>query len=179
MLRLRRLSVKSPPFFGTFVLREIAPGQTQLQWKDRHSDLLYYPYQLSDGTLRFICLATLLLQPHPASILIIDEPELGLHPYAIHLLASLLHEAASHTQLIVSTQSSQLLDELTPDQVIVVNHRDGETLLERQDAQQLQEWLAEYTLGQLWEKKPSGRFALMQWIRLYLTVEGTNRTGFC
>ena len=144
------------PFFGEFELREISLGQTQLLWKDRYSDLLYYPYQLSDGTLRFICLATLLLQPNPSSTLIIDEPELGLHPYAIQLLASLLYEASSRTQLIVSTQSSLLLDELTPEQVIVANHQHGETILTRQDPKPLQEWLKEYTLGQLWEKNELG-----------------------
>jgi len=144
------------PFFGAFVLKEVSPGQTQLLWKDRYSDLLYYPHQLSDGTLRYICLATLLLQPNPASTLIIDEPELGLHPYAIKLLASLLHEAADRAQLIVSTQASLLLDELTPEQVIVVNHHDGATLFERQDPARLQDWLKEYTLGQLWEKNELG-----------------------
>lgn len=144
------------PFFGAFVLREVVPGQTQLLWKDRYSDLLYYPYQLSDGTLRFICLATLLLQPNPVSTLIIDEPELGLHPFAIQLLASLLHDASSRAQLIVSTQSSLLLDELTPEHVIVVNHHQGETILSRLDTQQLAEWLTEYTLGQLWEKNELG-----------------------
>ena len=144
------------PFFGAFVLKEVAPGQTQLLWKDRYSDLLYYAHQLSDGTLRYICLAAVLLQPNPASTLIIDEPELGLHPYAIKLLASLLHEAAGRAQLIVSTQASLLLDELTPEQIIVANHRDGETLLERQNPAQLVDWLKEYTLGQLWEKNELG-----------------------
>jgi predicted ATPase len=144
------------PFFGTFVLKEVSPGQTQLLWKDRFSDLIYYPHQLSDGTLRYICLATLLLQPRPAATLVIDEPELGLHPYAIKLLASLLHEAAGRAQLIVSTQASLLLDELTPEQVIVVNHNYGETLFERQNSARLQEWLKEYTLGQLWEKNELG-----------------------
>jgi predicted ATPase len=144
------------PFFGAFVLHEVAPGQTQLLWKDRYSDLLYYPHQLSDGTLRFICLAALLLQPKPVSTLIIDEPELGLHPFAIQLLASLLHEASARAQLIVSTQSSLLLDEFAPEHVIVVNHHQGETVLTRLDAEQLKEWLDEYTLGQLWEKNELG-----------------------
>lgn len=144
------------PFFGAFVLKEVSPGQTQLLWKDRYSDLLYYPHQLSDGTLRYICLAALLLQPAPPSTIIIDEPELGLHPYAIKLLASLLHEAAQRAQLIVSTQASLLLDELTPEQVVVVNHHDGETLLERQNPAKLTDWLKEYTLGQLWEKNALG-----------------------
>lgn len=144
------------PFFGSFVLKEVAQGQTQLLWKDRYSDLLFYPYQLSDGTIRFICLATLLLQPEPASTLIIDEPELGLHPFAIKLLASLLHDAAQRAQLIVSTQSSHLLDELTPEQVIVVNQQDGASMLEQLDPDKLKEWLEEYTLGQLWEKNELG-----------------------
>jgi predicted ATPase len=144
------------PFFGTFVLKEISPGQTQLLWRDRYSELLYYPYQLSDGTVRYICLATLLLQPEPASTLIVDEPELGLHPYAIKLLVSMLHEAAQHTQLIISTQSSLLIDEMSPEDVIVANQRDGETVLEHLDSNRLGEWLQEYTLGQLWEKNELG-----------------------
>ena len=101
-------------------------------------------------------LATLLLQPNPPSTIIIDEPELGLHPYAIKLLASLLQEAAERVQLIVSTQASSLLDELSPEQVIVVNQRDGESILERQDPAKLVDWLKEYTLGQLWEKNELG-----------------------
>lgn len=144
------------PFFGSFVLKEVGSGQTQLLWQDRHCDLVYYPSQLSDGTLRYICLATLLLQPDPPATLIIDEPELGLHPLAIKLLASLLHDAAQRGQLIVSTQSSLLLDEMDPEQVIVTNQRDGATVLERLDARQLGAWLEEYTLGQLWEKNQIG-----------------------
>jgi predicted ATPase len=144
------------PFFGTFVLKEVGGGQTQLLWKDKYSDLLYYPHQLSDGTVRYICLATLLLQPNPPSTILIDEPELGLHPQAIKLLASLLHEASDRAQLIVSTQSSVLLDEFEPEQVIVANHQDGETVLARQDRGRLEAWLKEYTLGQLWEKNELG-----------------------
>lgn len=144
------------PFFGEFVLKEVTSGQTQLLWKDRYSDLLYYPHQLSDGTLRYVCLATLMLQPNPPSTIIIDEPELGLHPHAIKLIAALLHEAEERAQLIVSTQSSLLLDELTPEQVIVANHHEGETLLERLDSQKLTAWLEEYTLGQLWETNTLG-----------------------
>jgi predicted ATPase len=144
------------PFFGGFVLKEVSAGQTQLLWKDRYSDLLFYPSQLSDGTLRYICLASLLLQPEPPSTIIIDEPELGLHPHAIKLLASLLLEASSRAQIIVSTQSSVLLDELTPEQIIVVNQKNGESILERLNPEGLSEWLQEYTLGQLWEKNTLG-----------------------
>lgn len=144
------------PFFAEFDLRELEQGQTQLLWKDRHSDLVYYPFQLSDGTMRYICLATLLLQPSPPSTIIVDEPELGLHPYAIELLSSLLQEAATRSQIIISTQSSLLLDQFEPRQIIVANHRDGETVLERLDSQRLVGWLEEYTLGQLWEKDELG-----------------------
>jgi predicted ATPase len=144
------------PFFGAFVLREVLDGQTQLLWKDRYCDLEYRPSQLSDGTLRYICLASLLLQPTPPATLIIDEPELGLHPMAIKLLASMLHDAARRGQIIVSTQSSLLLDEVSPGQVIVANHRDGETMLERLDEAALAAWLEDYTLGQLWEKNTLG-----------------------
>jgi predicted ATPase len=144
------------PFFQEFALREVAKDQTQLLWRDRFSELTYYPFQLSDGTVRFIALAALLLQPSPPSTIIIDEPELGLHPFAVRLLAGMLHEAAERTQLIVSTQSSALLDELSPEQVVVVNHRDGETRLERLESDRLDDWLTEYTLGQLWEKNTFG-----------------------
>jgi predicted ATPase len=144
------------PFFGTFVLKDLGGGQTQLLWRDRYSELLFYPHQLSDGTLRYICLASLLLQPDPPTTLIIDEPELGLHPLVIKLLASLLHEASQRAQLIVSTQSSQLLDEFSPQDIIAVNHRDGESEFVRQKEQALHEWLSDYTLGQLWEKNGLG-----------------------
>jgi predicted ATPase len=144
------------PFFGAFVLKDQGSGQTQLLWKDRYSDLIFYPHQLSDGTLRYICLAALLLQPAPPATLIIDEPELGLHPLAIKLLASLLHEAAQHSQLILSTQSSLLLDELSPQDIVSVDHRNGESQFTRQDADALTEWLDAYTLGQLWEKNGLG-----------------------
>jgi len=144
------------PSFGRFILKDLGSGQTQLLWQDRFSSLIYYPHQLSDGTIRYICLATLLLQPNPASTLIIDEPELGLHPSAIRLLASLLHEASQRCQLLVSTQSSLLLDEVAPGQVIVVDHLDGESSFKRLDPGALEGWLKDYTLGQLWEKNELG-----------------------
>ncbi|MBK8431656.1 MAG: AAA family ATPase [Chloroflexi bacterium] len=144
------------PFFGDFVLAEVADGQTQLRWRDRYSELVYNPSQLSDGTLRFICLAALLLQPNPPATIIIDEPELGLHPAAVQILVSLLYGAAERTQLIVSTQSSLLVDELEPEEIIVANTHEGETILERLDGHQLETWLEEYTIGQLWEKNVLG-----------------------
>ena len=144
------------PFFGDFVLTEVAAGQTQLRWRDRYSELVYSPSQLSDGTLRFICLAALLLQPNPPATIIIDEPELGLHPAAVRLLVSLLYGAAENCQLIVSTQSSLLINELEPEEIIVANTQAGETILVRLDADQLETWLEDYTIGQLWEKNVLG-----------------------
>ena len=144
------------PFFGGFVLKEIATEQTQWFWKDRYCDLLYGATQLSDGTARFVCLATLLLGDPKAATIVIDEPELGLHPYAIKLLASMLKEASDSMQIIVSTQSTLLLDEMAPENVIVVDQVEGKSLLRRLKADDLAAWLEEYTLGQLWEKNDLG-----------------------
>ena len=144
------------PFFGEFELKEVSPRQTQLLWKERYSDLVFYPHQLSDGSIRFICLAAILLQPTPPSTIIIDEPELGLHPYAIEVLGGLLREAASRSQLIVSTQSRPLVDEFTPVDLIVVDRIEGETQLHRPDSQGLKTWLADYSLGELWGKNVLG-----------------------
>lgn len=144
------------PFFGGFVHKETSPGKTRLLWKDRFCDLLYDPTQLSDGTARFVCLATLLLGTPHAETVLIDEPELGLHPYAIKILAGMLQEAAETVQIIVSTQSSLLLDEVEPETVIVVDQKDGKSDLRRLSAEDLREWLEDYTLGQLWEKSELG-----------------------
>lgn len=144
------------PYFGDFELGEVSPGQTQLLWKERYSDLIFYPHQLSDGSVRFICLAALLLQPDPPSTLIIDEPELGLHPYALELLAGLFRETATRRQLIVSTQSRPLVDELAPEDLIVVDRKEGETELTRPAPGALARWLEDYSLGELWGKNVLG-----------------------
>ena len=144
------------PYFGDFELKEVSPGQTQLLWKERYSPKVFYPSQLSDGSIRFICLATLLLQPKPPSTIIIDEPELGLHPYAITVLAGMLGMAASRCQLIISTQSSPLVDHLQPKDIIVVDRKEGETTLTRPDENALKDWLTDYSLGTLWDKNVLG-----------------------
>ena len=144
------------PYFGDFELGEVSPGQTQLLWRERYSSKVFYPSQLSDGSMRFICLATLLLQPKPPTTILIDEPELGLHPYAITVLVGMLGLAASKCQLIVSTQSSPLVDHLQPKDIIVVDRKDGETTLARLDENALKDWLADYSLGTLWDKNVLG-----------------------
>jgi predicted ATPase len=113
---------------------------------------------LSDGTLRFICLATVLLQPEefmPAAILI-DEPELGLHPFAITVLGGLMKSAANKHQMIVSTQSVELVNQFEADDLIVVDKAGGASTFKRPDTGALQEWLAEYSLGDLWKKNLLG-----------------------
>ena len=148
------------PFFGDFVLRPspLNPDTIRLEWQERGSDMLFGPHALSDGTLRFMCLATLFLQPPsrlPATI-ILDEPELGLHPAAIALLAEMIHSAATHTQVIVATQSVTLLNYFTVDDVLVLERFNGETVFQRLSPESLADWLQDYSLGDLWEKNLLG-----------------------
>ena len=89
------------------------------------------PYHLSDGSIRFICLATALLQPNPPSTIIIDEPELGLHPAAISILAELIQDTAKRTQVIIATQSPALIDQFAIEDIIVVNRENGESTFKR------------------------------------------------
>ena len=100
-----------------------------------------------------LCLATALLQPDPPSTIVIDEPELGLHPFALEVLAGLFRDASDRTQLIVSTQSATLLNQFDPGEVIVVDREDGASRFRRLDAGSLSEWTKEYTLGELVAKK--------------------------
>ncbi len=148
------------PYFDTFQLRPdpLNDETIRLAWRHRNSDQYFGAATLSDGTLRFIALATLLLQPseYRPSIILVDEPELGLHPSAITLLAALIKQAAVETQVIVSTQSPLLLDHFSPEDVLVANRVDGGTVLERLDSGKLSGWLEEYSLGQLWEKNELG-----------------------
>jgi predicted ATPase len=149
------------PFFREFVLEADNGGGNfvMLRWKAAGSaEYEFGAHQISDGTLRFIALATLLLQPHDwlPLLITIDEPELGLHPYAIKILASLLQDASNFTQIIVATQSASLVDQMEPDDVIVANMVDGATQFERQSSEKLKEWLDEYTLSELWEKNVVG-----------------------
>ena len=147
------------PFFGDFVIRDPLPPTVELEWTERGDpDTPYRAHVLSDGTLRFICLTTLLLQPlalRPDAILI-DEPELGLHPYAINLLAEMLKQASADKQVIVSTQSVELLNNFAPEDVIVADREDGASVFKRLDADELKDWLEDYTLGELWKRNIFG-----------------------
>lgn len=140
------------PFFDDFILKPKKNEKVRLNWRQKGSDYPLKPQHLSDGTLRFICLTTALLQPRPPSTIIIDEPELGLHPYAIEILAELIQAASEKTQLIVSTQSPALVDYFEPENIIVVNRKQGASTFERMKRQDLSEWLDNYSLGDLWRK---------------------------
>lgn len=148
------------PFFGDFYLRPQPNNkdQIELEWSEKGDDVPFKAYHLSDGTLRFICLTTVLLQPeeHKPEIILIDEPELGLHPYAIKILASLLKLASRSKQIIVSTQSVELINEFEPQDIIIADRVKGYTDLHRLDSCALQSWLGEYSLGELWQKNILG-----------------------
>ena len=149
-----------PPFFHDFNLIPSGSATTQinLNWRDKDSDQTFGPHQLSDGTLRAISLVTLLLQPDAElpRLIVIDEPELGLHPYALNVIASLIQKASNHVQVLVSTQSSSLLDQFEPSDIIVANRQGKESVFTRLDQTSLESWLEQYSLGEVWEKNVIG-----------------------
>ena len=130
----------------------------RLEWRHVGSDAYFNASSLSDGSLRFIALATLLLQPASLRppVVLLDEPELGVHPFAITLLASMLKHAAVGSQIIVATQSPVLLDHFEPEDVLVSDRVNGATQLSRLEDDRLQAWLEDYSLGQRWEKNEFG-----------------------
>lgn len=145
------------PFFVDFSLeaeknefggREIC----RLRWQQKGVERLMQPWQFSDGTLRFIALTVALMQPTPPSTILIDEPELGLHPRALSVFRGLLHEAANRMQVIVTTQAPALLNTMEPDDIIVVGRTDGASSFHRLTQADLAGWLDDYTLEELWHK---------------------------
>lgn len=143
------------PFFDDFLLDVTRFGESQkvnLSWRQKGSDYPLQPYHLSDGSLRFICLVTALLQPNPPPTIVIDEPELGLHPYAIALLAELIQNAAQRTQLLVATQSPALIDQFSIEDIVVVNRKEGASTFERLQEADFNVWLESYSVGELWTK---------------------------
>lgn len=143
------------PYFERF---DLAPqeldNKIELVWNDiENSDKYFAANDLSDGSIRFIALATLLLQPELPSVIIIDEPELGLHPVAITKLAGMIKSAAARgCQMIISTQSVNLINQFDADDIITVDRKDGQSVFNRLDKNALESWLENYSIGELWTK---------------------------
>lgn len=165
--RIRRTVQMAAPFFGDFAVSTDADNSDyiRLDWRERDNDMLFGPHMVSDGTLRFMALAALLQQPTEwlPEVIVIDEPELGLHPFAITLLGSMLRGISEHAQIIVSTQSAELLNQFEPGDVIVAQRQMEEeavhryqSVFRRLDAEALNEWLEDYTLSELWDKNVLG-----------------------
>lgn len=146
------------PYFKRFKLRENPNnrGMISLEWEEKDSDAYLDAYSFSDGTLRFIALTTLLLQPELPETIIIDEPEIGLHPAAITKLAALVKRAAQQKQVILATQSVNLVNCFEPEDILVVDRKDKQTVFNRLDKQSLDAWLQEYNIGDIWEKNIIG-----------------------
>ncbi|NYZ15652.1 AAA family ATPase [Azospirillum sp. RWY-5-1] len=146
------------PFFHDFVLEpdRLAPDQIRLRWKHRGTDAYFDANDLSDGTLRFIALATLLLQPDPAPSILIDEPELGLHPHAIELLGGMMRSASTRTQIIASTQSVTLANQIPWRDLIIVDRVDEASVFRRLTEAEVEPWLDAYGPGDLWRKNLIG-----------------------
>ncbi len=151
--RIVRVIQSIAPYFSDFYFNVSATDTVRLQWTDKFSSTVYGPTDLSDGTVRFIALTTLFLQPVPPKVIIIDEPELGLHPLAIQKLAGLIKSVASRgTQVIVATQSADLITNFNAEDVITVNQTEGVSVMKRLEAENLEDWLEDYTLGDLWKQ---------------------------
>jgi predicted ATPase len=169
---LYRLKIESPkhyqrivnniqlivPMFRDFNLRPnpLNPEMILLEWQDKNSDYSFTAGDLSDGSLRFICIVTMLLQPNRPDLILLDEPELGLHPMAIKILAGLLKKVANFSQIIISTQSEKLVSEFEAQDIIVVEHNGENSTFNRLENERLVSWLNDYSLGELWEQNVIG-----------------------
>lgn len=155
--RIEKTIQSVAPYIAHFILEpgKLNEKEIELRWVDK-GDLSssFSAYQLSDGTLRFIALATVLLQPDPPKVIIIDEPELGLHPFAIGKLAGMIQSASAKAQIIAATQSPGLISNFRPEDVVVIDRsqEENQTIFNRLDPASLQIWLSDFSLGDLWER---------------------------
>ena len=160
--RIVRYIQQVMPQFGDFIMEPSVTDSNyiSLDWREKNSDHIFGVNQISDGTLRFMALATLLLQPPKTmpSLIVIDEPELGLHPTAISILAGMIKKASENTQVVIATQSPRLLDEFSADKVVVIE-RDAQqrtSVFKQLSNEQLKAWEDEYTTSELWDKNVIG-----------------------
>ena len=146
------------PFFQNFILEpEINNKETiKLKWKHKGSDEYFDANDFSDGTLRFVCLTTLLLQPNLPTMIILDEPELGLHPYALNILASMFRVVSNSTQIICSTQSVTFADNFDIEDIVVVDRVNNCSEFKRLKEDDYKSWLDDYSLGEIWQKNIIG-----------------------
>ncbi|RYU97009.1 AAA family ATPase [Emticicia agri] len=141
------------PYFLGFFLRPEANGNIKLRWQSKYTSTVYGVNDLSDGTIRFIALTVLFMQPDLPETIIIDEPELGLHPTAIAKLAGLIKSvAAKGCQVILATQSTDLISHFEPEDIITVDQINGESIFKRLNSETLQLWLEDYTIDDLWKR---------------------------
>ena len=150
------------PQFGDFVMEPSVTDANyiSLDWKEIGNDYIFSVNQISDGTLRFMALATLLLQPPKSmpSLIVIDEPELGLHPAAISILAGMIKKASEVAQVVVATQSPDLLDKFSADNIVVIERDEikRSSVFRKLNSKELKEWTDEYTMSELWNKNVIG-----------------------
>jgi len=141
------------PYFSDFFLRPNQSGYINLMWKDKTSEIIYGATDLSDGTIRFIALTVLFMQPELPDTIIIDEPELGLHPSAIAKLAGMIKSAAHKgSQIILATQSTDLISHFSPEDILTADQIEGETQFKRLSEKELHSWLEDYTIDDLWKR---------------------------
>jgi len=139
------------PNFESLNFPPVAAGMLAMTWKDRNFTKPFYMHELSEGTLRFLWLVSLLQSPAPSTITMIDEPEVSLHPEMLSLLAELMREASKRTQLIVATHSDRFIRFLHPEEVVVMDvTAEGSTTATWADSLDLDGWLAEYSLDEVW-----------------------------
>ncbi|MHA3789230.1 AAA family ATPase [Flavobacterium hauense] len=157
--KIEKLINSIAPFFDRFDLKpdRLNPSMITLEWIEKnHPDNYFNATHFSDGTIRFIALATLLMQPNLPKTIIIDEPELGLHPFAINKLAGIIKKASASSQIILSTQSINLVNNFESDDIVTVDRKDNQSDFRRLDHTQLNDWINEYNMGDLWAKNVIG-----------------------
>jgi len=139
------------PRFERLDFPPVAAGTLALTWREKGVSKPFYMHQLSEGTLRFLWLATLLQSPGLTALTLLDEPEVSLHPELLSLLADMLREASSRTQLVVATHSDRLIRFLRPDEIVLMDaDEEGMTTLKRADELDLEAWLKDYSMDELW-----------------------------
>lgn len=161
--RIIRTIQRIMPQFKDFYLEPTSSNRdyVRLNWIDNSGEeYVFGPHQISDGSLRFMALATLLLQPPDMipKFIVLDEPELGLHPEAISNLAGMIRSASKHAQILIATQSTRLVDEFSLENLIVLEREKvtNASVCKRFEEKELREWLDEYSLSELWEKNVIG-----------------------